>query len=200
MLNHSPPETTVSTAASEQIYATLLLSDSYLPGALVLAHSLRDAGATRKLAVLVTLDSVSADVITQLRVVYDHILPVPRVRNDQSANLYLMDRPDLHSTFTKINLWRQTQFTKIVYIDSDVMAYRAPDELFDLSHPFSAAPDTGWPDLFNTGVMVLTPNTGDFYAMMAMAQRGISLDGADQGLLNIYFGSTYHRLPFTYNN
>jgi len=37
-------------------------------GALVLAHSLRDAGASRKLAVLVTLDTVSADSITQLKV------------------------------------------------------------------------------------------------------------------------------------
>lgn len=44
----------------------LLLSDTYLPGALVLAHSLRDAGTTKKLAVLVTLDTVSPEVVTQL--------------------------------------------------------------------------------------------------------------------------------------
>ncbi|KAJ6444177.1 glycogenin-2 [Purpureocillium lavendulum] len=183
----------------EQIYATLLLSDSYLPGALVLAHSLRDAGTTRKLAVMVTLDAVSADAITQLQTVYDYVLPVPRIRNQQPANLYLMNRADLHSAFTKINLWKQTQFSKIVYVDSDVVAYRAPDELFDLPHAFSAAPDIGWPDLFNTGVMVLTPNLGDFYAMLAMADRGISFDGADQGLLNMHFGRGFNRLPFTYN-
>ncbi|XP_044721919.1 glycosyl transferase family 8 domain-containing protein [Hirsutella rhossiliensis] len=185
--------------AGEQIYATLLLGDSYLPGALVLAHSLRDAGATNKLAVLVTLDSVSADAITQLKTVYDYVCPVPRIRNDQPANLYLMNRPDLHSAFTKINLWKQTQFSKIVYIDADVVAYRAPDELFNLPHAFAAAPDTGWPDLFNSGVMVLTPNMGDFYAMLAMAERGISMDGADQGLLNMHFGPSFHRLSFTYN-
>ncbi|GJN67261.1 glycogenin glucosyltransferase [Purpureocillium lilacinum] len=186
-------------AGGEQVYATLLLSDSYLPGALVLAHSLRDAGTTRKLAVLVTLDAVSADAITQLQTVYDYVLPVPRIRNEQPANLYLMNRSDLHSAFTKINLWKQMQFSKIVYLDSDVVAYRAPDELFDLPHPFSAAPDIGWPDLFNTGVMVLTPNMGDLYAMMAMADRGISFDGADQGLLNMHFGRGYNRLSFTYN-
>jgi hypothetical protein len=33
----------------------------------VLAHSLRDAGTTKKLAIMVTLDSVSADVVTQLK-------------------------------------------------------------------------------------------------------------------------------------
>lgn len=191
----------------------------------MLAHSLRDAGTTKKLAVLVTLDSVSAGVITQLMVnmldnrslslekessfnlsyhptkqtVYDHVIPVSRIRNSQPANLQLMNRTDLHSAFTKINLWKQTQFRKIVYIDSDVVAYRAPDELFDIPHPFSAAPDIGWPDLFNTGVMVISPNMGDFYAMLAMAERGISFDGADQGLINMHFRNNYNRISFTYN-
>ncbi|KAF4824551.1 Glycogenin-1 [Colletotrichum tropicale] len=183
----------------DQVYATLLLNDTYLPGALVLAHSLRDAGTSRQLAVLATLDTVSAEVITELKAVYDHVIPVPRIRNDRPANLYLMNRPDLHSAFTKVNLWRQTQFSKIVYIDADVVAYRAPDELFDIAAPFSAAPDIGWPDLFNTGVMVLSPDMGDYYALMAMAERGISFDGADQGLLNMHFKNTYNRISFTYN-
>lgn len=33
-----------------------------------MAHSLRDAGTTKKLAVLVTLDSVSPEVVAQLKV------------------------------------------------------------------------------------------------------------------------------------
>ncbi|KAK2059608.1 family 8 glycosyl transferase [Colletotrichum caudatum] len=188
-----------SLRGGDQVYATLLLNDTYLPGALVLAHSLRDAGTSKQLAVLVTLDTVSAEVITELKAVYDHVIPIPRIRNARPANLYLMNRPDLHSAFTKVNLWRQTQFSKVVYIDADVVAYRAPDELFDIAASFSAAPDIGWPDLFNTGVMVLTPNMGDYYALMAMAERGISFDGADQGLLNMHFKNTYNRISFTYN-
>jgi glycogenin glucosyltransferase len=35
---------------------------------LVLAHSLRDAGTTKKLAVLVTLDGVTAEAVVQLKV------------------------------------------------------------------------------------------------------------------------------------
>lgn len=64
----------------------LLLNDFYLPGkfapqiggngadgssgtgALVLAHSLRDTGTTRKLAVLYTADSVSTDALAELKV------------------------------------------------------------------------------------------------------------------------------------
>ncbi|KAG5926272.1 hypothetical protein E4U42_003473 [Claviceps africana] len=188
-----------TTTASEQVYATMLLSDSYLPGALVLGHSLRDAGTQRKLAALVTFDTVSASTLSELEAVYDYVLSVPRIRNEHPENLSLMDRPDLHSTFTKINLWKQTQFSKILYLDADVIAYRAPDELFDLPHAFSAAPDVGWPDMFNTGVMVLTPNMGDYYAMLAMAERGISFDGADQGLINMHFKHSTNRLSFTYN-
>ncbi|KAK0739234.1 nucleotide-diphospho-sugar transferase [Apiosordaria backusii] len=189
----------VTSTKKEDVYASLLLTDTYLPGALVLAHSLRDAGTTKKLAILVTPDTVSTEVIAQLKTVYDYVIYVDRIRNGKPANLFLMNRPDLHSAFTKINLWKQTQFRKIVYIDADVVAYRAVDELFDLPHAFSAAPDIGWPDLFNTGVMALTPNMGDYYAMVAMAERGISFDGADQGLLNMHFGNTYNRLSFTYN-
>lgn len=130
---------------------------------------------------------------------YDYVIPVPRIQNPNPSNLSLMNRTDLHSAFTKINLWKQTQFRKIVYVDADVVAYRAVDELFDIDHPFSAAPDIGWPDLFNSGVMVLTPNMGDYYALVAMAERGISFDGADQGLLNMHFKNSYNRIPFTYN-
>ncbi|KAM3067921.1 glycogenin glucosyltransferase, variant 2 [Clarireedia jacksonii] len=183
----------------EDVYATLLLEDSYLPGAMVLAHSLKDAGTTKKLAVLVTTDTVSAESRTELETIFDHIIPVERVRNEATENLELMGRPDLHSTFTKITLWKQTQFRRIVYMDADMVALRAPDELFDLPQDFSASPDIGWPDLFNTGLLVLKPNMGDYFALLAMAQRGISFDGADQGLLNMHFKNTFNRLSFTYN-
>lgn len=129
---------------------------------------------------------------------YDDIIPVDRILNKSPANLYLMNRPDLTATFTKIALWKQSQFRKIVYIDADVVALRAPDELFKIEAPFAAVPDIGWPDCFNSGVLVLSPNLGDYYALLALAQRGISFDGADQGMLNMHFRD-WHRLSFTYN-
>lgn len=128
------------------------------------------------------------------------MIPVDRIRNPNPANLYLMGRPDLLYAFTKIALWRQTRFRKIVYLDADVVALRALDELFDIDAPFAAAPDVGWPDAFNTGVMVLTPDMGEYWALQTMASTGDSFDGADQGLLNQYFEHrNWHRLKFTYN-
>ncbi|KKY28232.1 putative glycosyltransferase family 8 protein [Diplodia seriata] len=178
----------------------LVMSDSYLPGAAVLAHSLRDGGTTKKLAALITLDTLSGDSISELKKLYDYVIPVPRVGNPKPANLYLMDRADLAYTFTKIALWRQLQFRKLVYIDADVVALRAPDELFDLEAPFAAAPDSGWPDCFNSGVMVVSPNMGDYWALQTLATSGDSFDGADQGLLNQYYEHRgWHRLSFLYN-
>ncbi|EOD46431.1 putative glycosyl transferase family 8 protein [Neofusicoccum parvum UCRNP2] len=178
----------------------LVMSDSYLPGAAVLAHSLRDGGSKKKLAALITLDTLSADSISELKELYDYVIPVPRVGNPKPANLYLMDRGDLAYTFTKIALWRQLQFRKLVYIDADVVALRAPDELFDIEASFAAAPDSGWPDCFNSGVMVVSPNMGDYWALQTLAASGDSFDGADQGLLNQYYEhKDWHRLSFLYN-
>ncbi|KAI4140234.1 MAG: hypothetical protein LQ341_003923 [Variospora aurantia] len=165
---------------------------------MVLAYSLRDNGTKKKLAVLVTLNCLQASTITELKKVYDFLIPVDQIVNKSPANIYLMNRPDLGSTFTKIALWRQTQFEKIVYIDADMVALRAPDELFDQPSGFAAVPDIGWPDCFNSGLLVLSPNMGDYYSLLALAQRGISFDGADQGLLNTYFRD-WHRLSFIYN-
>lgn len=176
------------------------MSDAYLPGAAVLAHSLRDAGTKKKLACLATGESLRAETIRQLKSLYDYVIPIDRVGNPNPANLYLMNRPDLLYTFSKINLWRLTQFRKIVYLDSDVVALRAPDELFDTPEAFAAAPDVGWPDIFNTGVMVLAPSEGEYRGLRTMALSGDSFDGADQGLLNQYFEHRpWRRLSFTYN-
>lgn len=43
----------------------------------MLAHSLRDAGTTKKLAVLVTLDSISAEVLEQLKASLDQAIRYP---------------------------------------------------------------------------------------------------------------------------
>lgn len=138
--------------------------------------------------------------LTSSQKLYDELIPVDRIANPNPANLYLMGRPDLAFAFTKIALWRQDRFRKIVYLDSDVVVLRAPDELFNIEAPFAAAPDIGWPDAFNTGVMVLSPNMGDYWALQTMATSGDSFDGADQGLLNQYYEhKNWHRISFTYN-
>jgi glycogenin glucosyltransferase len=67
-----------------------------------------------------------------------------------------------------------------------------------LTHSLSAAPEIGFPDCFNSGVMVLEPSSEIHGQLLYLAIRGVSFDGGDQGLLNIHFDHFY-RLSFMYN-
>lgn len=50
------------------------------------------------------------------------------------------------------------------------------DELFDRSE-FSASPDVGWPDCFNSGVFVFKPSIETFDKLLAFAIARGSFDG-----------------------
>lgn len=102
------------------------------------------------------------------------------------------------ASLTKLHLFRLTQYSKVIFLDADTLVLRPLSHLFDAPHAFSAAPDSGWPDAFNSGFMVATPSEETFEGLGdMMAERG-SWDGGDQGLLNDYFPS-WNRLSFTYN-
>lgn len=113
-------------------------------------------------------------------------------------NLNLLGRLDLSASLTKLNIWKQIQYQKVVFLDADTVLLQNIDHLFDLDVEFAAAPDIGWPDIFNSGVFFTKPNIGTYAALRRLADAGVSFDGGDQGLLNTYY-STFHRLSFTYN-
>lgn len=120
------------------------------------------------------------------------------ISNPSTENLNLLGRLDLRSSLTKLNLWRQIQYDKVVFLDADTVVLQNLDHLFDLDVQFAAAPDIGWPDIFNSGVFFARPNIGTYAALRRLADAGISFDGGDQGLLNSFFPS-FTRLSFTYN-
>ncbi|KZP31116.1 glycosyltransferase family 8 protein [Athelia psychrophila] len=108
-------------------------------------------------------------------------------------------RPDLHAVLTKLHIFRLIQYQKIIFLDADVLPIRPLSHLFHIAHPFSAVPDVGWPDCFNSGVLVVTPGNDKFDEVrQVLSERG-SWDGGDQGVLNEWRGSDWNRLSFTYN-
>lgn len=210
---------------------TLLNSSSYLPGALVLCHALRDLHppSTRKadfkLVCIVTPETVDVASIKELRKAFDEVIGVEVITSgsEGAEDLILLGRPDLHSALTKLHIFRLgDRFDKVIYLDADVLPLRPIDHLFFDTHHFAASPDIGWPDCFNSGVMVFKPDVKDFEGMMGLmkaAREGAasasagaeglgigngngSFDGADQGLLNEWFseeggGGDWHRLSFS---
>ncbi|KAK7465365.1 glycogenin glucosyltransferase [Stygiomarasmius scandens] len=193
--------------ASPYAFVTLLTSDHYLPGALALAAALRDIHpypavppeVDFQTVCLVTPESVDVSSIKLLRKAYDVVIGVELITQENDKGLQLLGRPDLNTVLTKLHVFRLTQYSKIIFLDADVLPIRPLSHLFSTPHEFSAVPDVGWPDIFNSGVLVLSPGEEKFSELQQLLKSKGSWDGGDQGLLNEWRGSNWNRLSFTYN-
>ncbi|ODV79307.1 glycosyltransferase family 8 protein [Suhomyces tanzawaensis NRRL Y-17324] len=192
-------------------YITLLTDESYLAGALTLAAALRHHGTIHKLVILLTHEALSSDSIDLVHEAYDEIVPIDEslIQAPLEGVLSKLGRAELSVTYSKFLLWNQTQYDQLIYLDSDTLPLTNLDELFveysgASANQIVASPDSGWPDIFNSGVLVLKPSTTVFEDLLASATTTESFDGADQGLLNEFFnvasaGKNWIRLPFLYN-
>ena len=52
---------------------------------------------------------------------FDEVINVDALDSKDAANLALLERPELGITFTKINCWKLTQFSKCVFLDADTL-------------------------------------------------------------------------------
>ncbi|KAG9314042.1 nucleotide-diphospho-sugar transferase [Chiua virens] len=188
-------------------FATLLTSDDYLPGALTVAAALKDVhrhlpsdqAVQYETVCLVTPEIVDVTSIRLLRKAFNVVVGVETIVPPDSDSLTLLGRPDLNTALTKLHVFRLTQYAKVIFLDADVLPLRPLSHLFHLDHEFSAVPDVGWPDIFNSGVMVLSPGDDKFQELQVLLNTKGSWDGADQGLLNEWRGNNWNRLSFTYN-
>lgn len=87
-------------AEERNAFATLLVTDSYLLGAIALSRSLKasrakDKGSWIPLVVLCTPDTLSPGTMDALHKHYDQVIAVPLIRSTQTENLELLGRPEL---------------------------------------------------------------------------------------------------------
>eukprot|EP00927_Polykrikos_kofoidii_P052152 TRINITY_DN45937_c0_g1_i1.p1 TRINITY_DN45937_c0_g1~~TRINITY_DN45937_c0_g1_i1.p1 ORF type:complete len:294 (+),score=59.55 TRINITY_DN45937_c0_g1_i1:105-986(+) len=202
----SGPSTHVSTPAKRlrpRAFATLLTSDDFLMAVQALVASLRAAsggGSDDQTPLLVMhTDQVSDSVLQRLAGPGLELRKVEAIQNPHCTSV-----PGwVNSGFTKLRLWEQDDFEKLVYIDADCLVLESIDELFDRPSP-AFAPDVFPPDRFNAGVIVLEPSIDVFEKMMRQVPTMHSHDGGDTGFLNSFFSDWYewppaHRLPFRFN-
>lgn len=142
-------------------YITLLSSETYLEGVLVLNRALKAVEAMFPLYCVLS-ESINVSVQKELE-----MEGVPCIRLTRSSVDAVNQDGDFFShwsyTFDKLQIWGLTQFEKIVFLDSDMLILRNIDELFN-SKPFSAVPAgysfflrEDWFNL-NSGLMVVEPN------------------------------------------
>lgn len=197
-------------ACSEQnVYATLVTNDDYVPGAQVLAASLDLVGSGQRKRIALVSTHVSVEGRGLLKEMRYHLLEVDTVNCHAHQNKWRpsdVDAPKLQqqlvTTCTKVHLWNLTA-SKVVYLDADVLVVKNIDELFDRPG-FAAAPDLMPPDSFNSGVMVIEPNATQHAILLNNLNKSSNYDGGDQGFLNTFFDDWFatpaaHRLPVRYN-
>ncbi|CAH6722423.1 hypothetical protein CLIB1444_09S03246 [[Candida] jaroonii] len=211
---------------------TLLYDVSYMPGSLLLASILREMMVSKpeiKLGVLIDKSVFNPYQLGLIESLYDDLIEVSMIETNLLKTLVEdLKRPELNKTFTKIHLWSLEKYDKILYLDSDTLPNKESNLLDLLDLEFAkgkilASPDSGFPDIFNSGMFVLKPDSSDFDNLKELinSKGDISFDGADQGLLNQYFNenpdwvsglstknidmlnvdnlSNWVKLPFLYN-
>ena len=109
---------------------------------------------------------------------FDYVQLFDVMDSADSANLAMLQRPELGVTLTKLHCWTLTDFDKAVFLDADTLVLRNCDELFDHYDEFSAAPDIGWPDCFNSGVFVFRPSIRTYKSLLHFASTHGSFDGS----------------------
>lgn len=187
-------------AAQHEAYATLLTGSdpSYLAGALALGTSISGVNSRgRAMLALVTQD-VPAKWHEELAAVGWKVRQVERLpefwwnRYPQCGGFEVDQEARWGRMMTKLRLWQQTQYDKVLYLDADALLLDEPSALF--AQPGFAAEAGTEHAGFNAGVMLLQPSIQTFESLL---QRGKEpppsffhsvVDCTEQALLNDKFG------------
>lgn len=172
--------------AKREAYATILHSAHvYVCGAIAAAQSIRMAGSTRDLVILVD-DTISEYHRGGLEAAGWKIHTIQRIRNPKAEK-------DAYNewNYSKFRLWQLTDYDKIIFIDADLLILRNIDILFEMPE-ISATGNNA--TLFNSGVMVVEPSNCTFQLLMDHINEIESYNGGDQGYLNEIF-TWWHRIP-----
>ncbi|MCA9075170.1 MAG: glycosyltransferase family 8 protein [Planctomycetaceae bacterium] len=180
--------------------ATVITTPKYVIGAMVLGHSLRMQNWPHELVVFVTAD-VGTDERQELLRVWDRVVEIEPIANPNQRKELAFS--SFATTYTKLRVWEQTEYAKLILLDADTTVMGDLTDLLDRPD-FAAGPCGTACDQFNSGVMVLTPSQAVFEDMLTQLSELGSYDGGDQGFLNSYFSDWYtgpgeRRLPFSYN-
>ena len=116
-------------------YVTLImLGDSYIAGAIVLAYSIRSCGSLADLVVLVTPD-VSEEGKQILGMYFTHVIEINYVTVQNWRTKKQNHRKYLELVFTKFHIFDLVQYEKVLLIDADALVLKYPDHLFTLDAP-----------------------------------------------------------------
>jgi alpha-N-acetylglucosamine transferase len=208
-------ERTQAGRSARNAYATLVTNEEYGRGALALVRSLRWTGTEAPLVVLATGEAEHLD---ELENEGCRIVPVrqPSLSDDfrlrhsrealhRAAPFNKGNKPAFHDpvdNFCKLELWKLTEYDRIVFLDADSLVVKPIDMLFGFPE-FAGAPNL-YETLadfhrLNSGVFVAEPSLVTYERLLERVDRpGVFWRRTDQTFLEAYFPD-WHKLPYTFN-
>jgi len=178
-------------------FVSILSTDSYLPGIIVLYFSLKET-KTKFPFLCLTTPNISLDTLITLssydikykRLGFNILNPTDIDRKHRWSN-----------TYSKLHIFNQTEFSKIVYLDADMLVLKNIDELFKKPHMSAVSAGSmlirrsHWTHL-NSGLIVIKPYRNLFINMLSKigkienikaSHNEYKSTGGDQDFLNEYY-------------
>jgi hypothetical protein len=169
-------------------YITVLSTDSYLEGVIVLYHSLMRTQPKYPFLVLTTpnLSDLTYQTLNQHGIHYRPIEPIKLDTTIHAAEQHW------EWSYSKLQIFNQAQFDKLVYLDADMLICENIDELF--AKPHMSAVNAGgmlpenatWTQL-NSGLMVIEPSFSLYDDMMSRLSSLYNPAGGDQDVIQAYY-------------
>ncbi|KAH7098846.1 nucleotide-diphospho-sugar transferase [Auriculariales sp. MPI-PUGE-AT-0066] len=195
-----------STNPLRRAYATTLYNDAYVPGALLLGHSLvrhgmlSDSVAQSMLLLYIPgrVSNASLELLATEGWMLRAVERIPPPETKKAAH-------NFQDQYTKLRLFElEDEFDAVFYMDADMLAVRPFPEIWSFPAPFASARDVrmgyGWLPTINAGSLLLKPNKRLLKDMLTLAPT-LRYDGtfAEQALLNAYWARDLTMLPYIYN-
>lgn len=169
LLSHARQQASTTNYA----YITLANNEAYAKGALTLAMSLVEVNSLYPLVVLVTRD-VPSPLVRALNGIGCLVYPTEPISLPPELSL---ETARWGPAFTKLIAWKRTEYSKLVFMDSDLIVLQNVDHLFAstddtlLATVDADASSCSYKEdrlsLINSGVMVLTPSSHTYSQLIS---------------------------------
>lgn len=185
----------------ERAYVTTITNQVYYKGLKVLIKTLRQTKTTIPIFVMLptNVEVALKDSVRALNVTVTECDPIEIPSDSKEANIM----SHWNQTFFKLNVFRLTQFRKIIYIDADMLVLQNIDHLFE--YPSITGTTGGkaahpeWHE-FNSGLLVIAPDQLLFEQMVACInpaierRKALGLGYGDQDVVNQFYPN-WHNEP-----
>ncbi len=188
-------------------YITSCTSDNYIPGVIALYNSVRLSKCNSDFIVIIP-DDLSDESKNTLNKKNIKIRVVDKIFYTGKHKDKILDRYGKSNTswktFTKMRIWEQTDYSKLIFLDADTVVLKNIDELFNVDELGAVMGGSAMLNYkgIESGVLVLRPNINTMNGILdALESDTYDIIMSDQSFLNDYFlkHGTINLIPETFN-